>query len=101
VEITAMTAKQKRHQRRVVKKRTAAVKKRNRARALPSPLAYAFTILDAQSMGAPGKSKLYLLDKKLKEQGKQLLFRDAAGRTMVNGDILRQEILRPHENEVA
>lgn len=80
-----MTTKQKQHQ-----KRAAAAKKRNRVRALPAPNAFAYTISDAQSMGGPCKTKIYDLDKQLKADGKQLLFKDLAGRTMVYGDILRE-----------
>jgi hypothetical protein len=72
------------------KKRAAAPKMRQRQRAMPSPMAFAFTVRDAQMMGGPGKTKLYDLDRQLKAEGKPLLFKDAAGRTMVNGDGLRE-----------
>ena len=55
-----------------------------RQRAQPHPLAYAFTIPDAQSMGAPGRTKLYELAK----NGK-LKMLSVGGRTMVDGNSLR------------
>jgi hypothetical protein len=83
------TTKQQRQQHN--RKRKAAAKKRNRARAMPSRDAFAFTIPDAQSLGLlPGKTKTYELDKRLKAEGKRLLFKDAAGRTMADGDTLRE-----------
>lgn len=71
-------------------KRTAKQTKRQRERAMPAANAFAFTVRDAQAMGAPGRTKLYELDKKLIEAGRKLLFKDAAGRTMVYGDVLRE-----------
>lgn len=66
-------------------------KRRQRQRALPSPNALAYTIPDAQSMCAPGKTKIYKIDKQLKaEGGEGLLFKDIAGRTMVRGAKLRE-----------
>lgn len=59
--------------------------RRNRLRAAPSPWALAYTVSDAQSMGAPGKTKLY----ELKKSG-QLRFIKSAGRTMICGDSLRK-----------
>jgi hypothetical protein len=59
-------------------------KKRERARAEPSRNAFAFTIEDAQAMGAPGKTKIY----QLAENGRLKLF-SVDGRTMVTGDSLR------------
>jgi hypothetical protein len=86
--VVAVTTKQKQqHQ-----KRAAAARKRNRARASPSPHAYAFTVHDSQAMGGPGKTKLYEIAKQLKAEGKTLLFKDAAGRTMVVGDMLREPL---------
>ncbi len=57
---------------------------RKRLRAAADPNAHAFTILDAQSMGAPGRTKIYELAK----QG-QLKLLHVAGRTMVDGASLR------------
>jgi len=51
-------------------------------RALPSPNALASTIPDFQSLGGPGRTKLYQLAKK----GILKMFKDAAGRTMIGGD---------------
>jgi hypothetical protein len=90
-----MTSQQKQQQRRKQKR---AAKKRNRQRALPSPDALAFTVPDSQAMGGPGRTKLYEIDKKLKAEGKTLLFKDAAGRTMVVGNMLR-ELLSVEEKE--
>jgi hypothetical protein len=59
-------------------------KSRERARAEPSSNAFAYTIEDAQKMGAPGKSKIY----ELAASGRLKLF-NIDGRTMVNGDSLR------------
>lgn len=73
---------------------------RKRLRALPSPDAYAFTVHDSQAMGGPGKTKLYEIAKQLKAEGKTLLFKDAAGRTMVVGDMLR-ELLSVKEEAIA
>jgi hypothetical protein len=61
-----------------------APKKRERARAEPSRNAFAYTIEDAQKMGAPGKSKIY----ELKASGRLRLI-NVDGRTMVDGDSLR------------
>ena len=58
--------------------------KRNRLRAAPSRQAFAYTVEDAQSMGAPGRTKLYEL-----EARGQLKFIRVAGRTLVDGDSLR------------
>jgi len=57
---------------------------RKRLRAAADPMAHAFTIQDAQSMGAPGRTKIYALAK----QGRLTLLR-VAGRTLVKGDSLR------------
>jgi len=59
-------------------------KRRERARAEPSRNAFAFTIADAQTMGAPGKTKIY----QLAESGRLKLF-NVDGRTMISGDSLR------------
>jgi hypothetical protein len=58
---------------------------RRRARAAPSPDAIAFTIRDAQSLGAPGRTKIYALAK----EGR-LTLRRIDGRTLIDGDSLRQ-----------
>ena len=60
-------------------------KKRNRLRAAPRPDAIAFTIHDAQAMGAPGRTKIY----ELANAGKLKLLH-VAGRTMVCGASLRK-----------
>jgi hypothetical protein len=57
---------------------------RRRLRASASPMAHAFTIPDAQSMGAPGRTKIYALAK----DGRLKLLH-VAGRTLVDGDSLR------------
>jgi hypothetical protein len=57
---------------------------RNRARPSPSPNAFAFTIADAQSMGGPGKTKIYEMAK----SGELKMIR-VAGRTLIDGDSLR------------
>jgi hypothetical protein len=59
-------------------------KTRERARAEPSRNAFAYTIEDAQKMGAPGKSKIY----ELNASGRLKLF-NVDGRRMVDGDSLR------------
>ncbi len=59
-------------------------KPRARARAAARPDALAFTIPDAQSLGAPGRTTIYDLAK----AGKLRLLK-VAGRTMVDGDSLR------------
>jgi hypothetical protein len=66
-----------------------AKKVRARARAAPSPVALAFTIGDAQSMGAPGRTTIY----KLAKLGRLQLLR-VGGRTLIDGDSLRA-LLRP------
>jgi hypothetical protein len=58
--------------------------RRKRRRASPDPAAFAFTIPDAQAMGAPGRTTVY----KLAKQGRLKLLR-VAGRTLVDGDSLR------------
>jgi hypothetical protein len=58
--------------------------RRNRLRARPHPMAFAYTIADAQSMGAPSRTKIYQLAK----LGKLTLVR-GCGRTLVSGDSLR------------
>lgn len=55
-----------------------------RMRAPADPMAIAFTIPDAQSMGAPGRTKIYDLAK----EGKLKLLH-VAGRTLVCGTSLR------------
>jgi hypothetical protein len=60
-------------------------KKRTRPRALLSPDALAFTVAGYQRLGGPGKSKVYELAKK----GVLVLFKDAAGRTMITGKSAR------------
>lgn len=62
----------------------AATKPRKRLRAAADPMAHAFTIADAQAMGAPGRTKIYELFK----SGK-LRKVNVAGRTMVDGNSLR------------
>jgi hypothetical protein len=57
---------------------------RGRSRSSPSPDAIAFTIRDAQSMGAPGRTKIYALAK----AGRLLLLK-IDGATLVDGDSLR------------
>jgi hypothetical protein len=75
--------------------------KRNRLRALPLPNALAWTIPDYQAVGGGGKTKIYAEDKKRKKAGeKRLLFKDAFGRTMVDGDLGR-ELLSAKETEAA
>jgi len=67
------------------------VQRRNRQRALPLPNAIAWTIADYQALGGAGKTSLYAEDKRRKENGeKPLLFKDAVGRTMVDGDLGRE-----------
>jgi hypothetical protein len=56
--------------------------RRVRDRAPPSPNALAWTIRDYQSLGGPGRTKLYELAK----QGLLKMFKDVAGRTMIDGD---------------
>ena len=57
---------------------------RKRLRAAPDPMAHAFTIPDAQAMGAPGRTKIYELAK----SGSLKLLK-VAGRTLVDGASLR------------
>jgi hypothetical protein len=59
-------------------------RQRGRARAAPSPDAFAYTISDAQSLGAPGRTKIYSLAK-----SGRLTLRKVDGRTLVDGDSLR------------
>jgi hypothetical protein len=59
-------------------------KHRGRARAAPSRDAFAFTIKDAQSLGAPGRTKIYALAKV-----GRLTLRKIDGRTLIDGDSLR------------
>lgn len=59
-------------------------KGRQRARPAPSPHAFAFTIADAQAMGGPGRTQLYLLAKR-----GELRMLKVAGRTLIDGDSLR------------
>lgn len=61
-----------------------AKKVRARARAAPHPMALAFTIGDAQAMGAPGRTTIY----KMAARGDLRLLR-VGGRTLVDGDSLR------------
>jgi hypothetical protein len=63
----------------------ATVAKRRRLREPPSPIAFAYTIRDAQAMGAPSRVKIYDLEK----EGKLRLIR-SWGRTLVCGDSLRR-----------
>ena len=58
--------------------------RRNRARAPADPQAHAFTIGDAQAMGAPGRTTIYALAK----QGRLRLIK-VGGRTLVDGASLR------------
>lgn len=59
--------------------------RRQRRREAVNPNALAFTIRDAQAVGAPGSTKIYELIK----TGKLASFVDAAGRRMIVGDSLR------------
>ena len=59
-------------------------KPRQRRRAAASRDAFAFTMKDAQSLGAPGRTSLY----KLAAAGKLKMLK-VAGRTMIDGDSLR------------
>ena len=59
-------------------------RQRGRARAAPSPDAFAYTIPDAQSLGAPGRTKIYALAK-----AGRLTLRKIDGRTLIDGDSLR------------
>jgi hypothetical protein len=61
-----------------------AKKPRKRLRAGADPMAHAFTIPDAQAMGAPGRTKIYELAK-----CGQLKLLHVGGRTMVDGASLR------------
>jgi hypothetical protein len=63
---------------------SASASERHRRRALPRLDAIAFTIPDAQALGAPSRSKIY----ELGSQG-DLILRKIAGRVMVDGDSLR------------
>ena len=76
-----MTSKQRKRPLSRVKKKSAAPK-RNRQRALPLPNAIAWTISDFQALGGPGKTSIYHLAK----SGALKLFKDGAGRTLVEGD---------------
>ena len=62
----------------------AAPKRRQRLRPPPDPRAFAYTLQDAQALGAPGRTTIYLLFK-----SGRLKRVDAGGRTMVEGDSLR------------
>ena len=64
-------------------------RRRIRKRAAPSPDAFAYTIQDAQSYGAPGKTKIYALAK----TGKLKLIRKDGLPTMIEGDSLRALLL--------
>ncbi len=57
---------------------------RERIRAAADPMAHAFTIPDAQAMGAPGTTTIYSLFK----SGKLKKVR-VCGRTLIEGDSLR------------
>ena len=58
-------------------------RKRPRApRAMQRPDAIAFTVEGFQALGGPGKTKIYELGK----AGVLTLFKDAIGRTLINGD---------------
>ena len=57
---------------------------RKRLRAAANPMAHAFTIPDAQAMGAPGRTKIYELAK-----SGELKLLHVAGRTLVDGASLR------------
>ena len=58
--------------------------RRNRLRAAADPAAFAFTISDAQAMGAPGRTMIY----KFFKMGRLKKLK-VAGRTMIEGDLLR------------
>ncbi len=75
-------AASKAHEQRVIEAGRKAPLRRLRAPA--DPMAIAFTIPDAQSMGAPGRTKIYDLAK----EGK-LKVLHVAGRTLVCGVSLR------------
>ena len=64
---------------------TKKTRSRGRERALPAANAFAYTIKDAQAMGAPGKSTIYELEAK----GVLKLTRRPGLPTMVDGDSLR------------
>jgi hypothetical protein len=66
-------------------------RQRGRARAAASPNAFAFTIRDAQSLGAPGRTKIYALAK-----AGRLTLRKIDGRTLIDGDSLR-DLLKADE----
>jgi hypothetical protein len=59
-------------------------KTRTRRRPMPSPDAFAYTLHDAQKMGAPGRTKLYELEKEGRVE-----FVRIDGQTLVKGDSLR------------
>jgi hypothetical protein len=59
-------------------------KARKRARALPAPNAFAYTIEDGQAMGLPGKTTIYELVK-----AGRLAFIHVRGRTLIKGDGVR------------
>lgn len=76
-----MTIQQKRQ-----RAQKTAAKKRQRARSMPSPHAFAYTQSDAQAMGAPGRTRLY----ELRMAGVLEWFVDEAGRVMIKGSSLRR-----------
>ena len=59
-------------------------RQRGRRREAASPDAIAFTIRDAQSLGAPGRTKIYELAK-----SGRLTIRKIDGRVLIDGDSLR------------
>jgi hypothetical protein len=71
--------------------KTTEKRQRGRARAQPSRDAFAYTIADAQSLGGPGRTKMYQLAK----AGRLTLIK-VDGRTLVGGDSLRS-LLKPSE----
>ena len=61
-------------------------KTKGRHRAPPARNAFAYTLKDAQSMGAPGKSRIY----ELAQQGVLKLIKVPGLQTMIEGDSLRR-----------
>jgi len=90
--MTTMTKQQKRAS--AQKKSTG--QKRQRMRALPSPNAICWTIPDFQMLGGPGRTTIYEFGK----TGKLKVFKDGAGRTMIDGDSGRA-LLSAKETEAA
>jgi hypothetical protein len=68
------------------RKRKRAARKRLRPRVTQRPDAIAFTIAGYQAIGGPGKTKIYELGK----AGVLALYKDAIGRTLIDGDSGRE-----------